>query len=694
MYGTGLAGAEAERLAAADQRVRNRVYFYVDRGTGINPESGVGGRAHRVQLTNLYDADEDALRLGRGRSASAFELAVLEAGFDGYFVRDAGPSGVAVLVGQHAVPVEQMGGRTSFRTGSPVAPARPRQLSAPERIAASRALPAGQLSGRRWASMVRAVLPGEFAELSSAAVWQSEDVMYKDELARRLGRELDGEVQLSERDDEMGAFSPFQGEVDEKIDEGDKLSEEELDDLRAELDEVMGYEQAGGEVVARMEAPSPAALKSVGIMAEAAYRDLEYQPYTESTQEASISFEGGRELTFYLTKRLDKDFRGEVDDEVRRLGVGAPLSIGTGVGRGVTEAFARAWNRRVAASIDLMSRGFDIATAVPPAARGRVIAAWKKLPSLRGAFEFGPARIDSTARTSVDKLQQLADSILGGTRFEARASNSEEPGWFTLKLRDTKSGAEGSAQIQYVGGANKRLVMHTQDLEAGSSMGKPFYQVAFAFGHAIGVPVNADPMGLTGINGYRRTEQMISAAARAGEPGAVNPGIAQRVYGWRAGAKTAADKDKNLARLALAAARNAAEVIPQARDLTYDVEEGSFGWRRGARQEQSAEAFVAEALKGKDARAAGVSRSTLARAALTYQAIDGTLDLDGVRGVADPILYSSREIDDAEYASVDRGAGRAYVPPASGAAGRAAAVAAADRRVDALRRLLSCVTRN
>jgi hypothetical protein len=186
MYGTGLRGAEMARLQGADPRLKQRVYFYIDRGTGINPEAGVGGQAHRVNLQNLYDVDEDALRLRRDNEAfNDFESAVIDAGFDGYMVRDAGPSGNAVLLGRHAVPVEQLGARSRM-AGEPVAPARERVLSDAEKISANKMLPAGQVSGKRWAELISRSMPEVYERLAGSPVWQSDKVMYRGELAREL----------------------------------------------------------------------------------------------------------------------------------------------------------------------------------------------------------------------------------------------------------------------------------------------------------------------------------------------------------------------------------------------------------------------------------------------------------------------------------------------------------------------------
>jgi hypothetical protein len=137
-YGTGLQGAEMARLEGADPRLKQRIYFYIDRGTGINPEAGVGGYAHSVTLNNVYDADADPLRLLRDAGGfNNFELAVIKAGFDGYMTRDAGPSGNVVLLGAHAVGVDQMGPQTRF-SGQVVPRAQERVLTMGEQLVANK----------------------------------------------------------------------------------------------------------------------------------------------------------------------------------------------------------------------------------------------------------------------------------------------------------------------------------------------------------------------------------------------------------------------------------------------------------------------------------------------------------------------------------------------------------------------------
>jgi len=109
-YGQGIRGNEQGRLAnSADPRLRQRVYFYVDTGNGIRPESGVGSYAHEVRLQNIYDP---ASRLIEPQAdANAFESAVLNAGFDGYVTPFGNNQSAVVLLGpkHRAVPVRAIG---------------------------------------------------------------------------------------------------------------------------------------------------------------------------------------------------------------------------------------------------------------------------------------------------------------------------------------------------------------------------------------------------------------------------------------------------------------------------------------------------------------------------------------------------------------------------------------------------------
>ena len=109
-YGSGLKGAEAERLAnAEDSRLKKRVYFYTDEGKGVIPEAGVGAFAHEAKLDNLYDATTGEIR---GSSLNDFETKVLDAGYDGYVIgvgNQLTGQKVAVVMGDATVDAKYVG---------------------------------------------------------------------------------------------------------------------------------------------------------------------------------------------------------------------------------------------------------------------------------------------------------------------------------------------------------------------------------------------------------------------------------------------------------------------------------------------------------------------------------------------------------------------------------------------------------
>ena len=149
-YGTGARGDEAARVrAATDPRIKERVYFYVNKGNGVTPEQGVGSIAHAAQLNNVYDANADTWVQAKVAKAaddatwfSNFESAVIDNGFDGY-VTDFGTQRAAVLLGRHNVPVTRGQGGSSQVKERPTDP-----------LAARRDLPMGKMSGADWKRML------------------------------------------------------------------------------------------------------------------------------------------------------------------------------------------------------------------------------------------------------------------------------------------------------------------------------------------------------------------------------------------------------------------------------------------------------------------------------------------------------------------------------------------------------------
>lgn len=191
-YGSGLKGEEGARLANADPRLRERVYFYLDSGQGTFPEAGVGSHAHEVKLNNLYDLAADPLKL-RTKDLNSTELAILEAGFDGYMIRDFGKQGAAVLLGSRSVPVKHVGTGAQGPAGRTIPPP---VLSEERRIAktltTAKNLPAGELPAQRWGAILEATYPEVYRALEKTGVFNSKEPMYASELAGNYLRASQG----------------------------------------------------------------------------------------------------------------------------------------------------------------------------------------------------------------------------------------------------------------------------------------------------------------------------------------------------------------------------------------------------------------------------------------------------------------------------------------------------------------------
>jgi hypothetical protein len=117
-HGSGLNGAERDR-AQSSGYIKDRLYFYVDRGNGVTPEAGVGGVKHIIKLNNLYDVSKDHKGFGRMSTGATeqerqtkFENFVKNAGFDGYFMDKAANQDFAVLLGKHSIEMPSYKRRT------------------------------------------------------------------------------------------------------------------------------------------------------------------------------------------------------------------------------------------------------------------------------------------------------------------------------------------------------------------------------------------------------------------------------------------------------------------------------------------------------------------------------------------------------------------------------------------------------
>jgi len=125
-YGSGLRGAERRRLEDHwDDRVKNRVYFYIPKTTGEMPqrESGLGGHVYTQKFNNILGPGKEMSRImiEARENANEFESAIVDAGYDGYAVPNMG----MMVILNHDVPVKYEGTVSEVAKASLKAPNTP-----------------------------------------------------------------------------------------------------------------------------------------------------------------------------------------------------------------------------------------------------------------------------------------------------------------------------------------------------------------------------------------------------------------------------------------------------------------------------------------------------------------------------------------------------------------------------------------
>lgn len=197
-FGTGLKGAERARIQSlpVDSPLRSRVLAYVDEGSGIRPEQGVGSVAHTVDLDNIYDTGTDPLGIWSNPDANAREQAVIDATFDGYYVPAAmnmggnKDMGVVALLGEaaYAVPTSPYGGERAQAAPKPQASEMRQAL---EDFRDHPDLQYGAPSPRVWGVFTKLKAPELYAKLEPTGIFEGEEGIYKSDLiAKAQGQEV------------------------------------------------------------------------------------------------------------------------------------------------------------------------------------------------------------------------------------------------------------------------------------------------------------------------------------------------------------------------------------------------------------------------------------------------------------------------------------------------------------------------
>ena len=372
-YGTGIKGEEAIRLNdPANADIKPRTHFYVDEGGGITREQGVGSVGHTVLLNNLYDTKADKLGLAKG-DKSKMERAIKDAGFDGYYVpnyRDMG-QGVAVVLGQHTIPVEP------YVEGGTVANAAPAATA--DTFAANlrkSTLPAGKMSGREWGVAVSGT------EFDTPAVRialneRPDETFYRDDLSR-----LNRGIRLSMGQEAAVTIDPFEQAHPEELNVAGlnwrKPFERAVEMIRSSIQDkhvtLRRIQQIAGVTAERIKIDTIGALDRLGSRLMTKQHDLVKAPLAKIEHiltTAGYSAEEGRKaIDDLLTAMHVAEYnahiatinpaRYEMKDGIRTYVSGYDAAH---PGSGIADAEAKATISRLTGA-SITSPGYDKATAL------------------------------------------------------------------------------------------------------------------------------------------------------------------------------------------------------------------------------------------------------------------------------------------------------------------------------------------
>lgn len=642
-YGSGLKGDEAKRLDGPDNSdIRPRVFFYVDRGNGVMPEFGVGPHPHHVKLDNIYDATADQLGLVRSAKGetpqeriNSWERAIIKAGFDGYVSRDhVMPQHFAVLLG-------------AKHSAVPVAKANPRRIDGKANIQAAPAAPAAEATRKMGEELVRRPTGNEIMEIikaqqsgldkvapsfkmkyGEARVLESEaataDAVFEQQGAKfRFGApsfsRADGVSRSSAAFDDD--FSGFDINLD--IDDLSNESLSFLDDtqtLQAVLQAELETSQRAATAVSNIEAPTAEQIAEAGYRA-GSNMDLSgavrYEPSLGSFMFAVPGF---------ARKLVDSV---QIDGSADAPKITVMMRDGTAsfIQKAPSMDVAKRYISRQVAGAYLDSTGFDIAGAYRKGTTQKVAATWKAISKAGGFFKL-PGAVDGKT------FEQIADDLGAFKGYVVDVVGNTRTGHVTFRQKAT--GIEHSADYTNFDGV---MECCTMGLRGAGGLGAEFYAVMGQLAENLGSSFKADDV-LSGINAYRRTEQALSYALKSGRTDVLLPGPQNRVHGYNERPKTQEDHDLNIARLAIAGMRNAEELFPDVRRLSYDPATDKFMDSRG----NDAEQMVKAALEDPEARAFGLGRSAIARAVITSQILKGSMTAADVSDFAKPIAYSKADV--------------------------------------------------
>ncbi len=688
-YGRGMRDQAAQRVREAkDARLRHRVHFYFNTGKGIRAESGVGGVAHAAVINGMYDGGADPLRL-RAKAiqalgantpnaaiGNAFESAVLDAGFTGYFTREFGNQGAGVLLGPRSVEVVQHSGKdTPTIPGSPAkdidtaaheAATSKQNDTPPPSLAQIEAgnykkghikiggldisieNPAGSKRRPEWPT-----LRSHYGYIRGTIGRDKDhvDVFVKPGTpADFVGPVYVVDQQVGGRFDEhkvmLGWTSMTAAKIgyEENYQRGwdgvrDITLFRTVDEFKQWLAEGDTKAPAAPQAVlyARERFATPdSAIEFIAKERGISYDDV-MQAYGYANPRDYITLakglleeKGQGDIPRLVLEKnrygdwVSPDGRFEIVKDAQDYWARVD---GEEVGWGRTYAQARGWllrqfqNDLAAGRIKSDGEAKNVLNRYTPEQRGAVIAVWSRIAELPGAFRF--------SHTEATDPKTIARD-LGVDRVLVNLENND------------MGFGEGYIDMQFIDGSFTQVHYYTKEHEAyvdaanmvKGGFGAQAYALALTWAANNKYVLVPDPAGLSLINTYRRTEQMFSAALRLNTTKYMRPHPDQGLFGWIKNPATDAQETHNLALLALTTYENVMKADPDVRGklidtlshLHYNFEEEAF--ENGKGQPVPRQRWD-ELAKTDASRAVGSGITTLQRAVLTQSILTEAANRSG-----------------------------------------------------------------
>lgn len=255
----------------------------------------------------------------------------------------------------------------------------------------------------------------------------------------------------------------------------------------------------------------------------------------------------------------------------------------------------------------------------------KLVEAWQKIAESEDTFKY--SKSDKT-----DWHDLMHDYGMNKYHIEEETYGKDnDPRWIISAPKD-----DWKNTVPVIVSANPRersVWINTAFMKEGANEGARMYQMVADWAKNNGYTFIGDPDGLSDVALRRRTEQMLASALKHGTTDHLMPHDRQVNLSAEEQAKTGVrpldwspfDTHHNIKEMLLTAHANLLNVMPEAKDLSYNVETDKY--YLGDKELNNA-SFI-KLSESEDARRANAGVTTLKRAAITNSILSGKMGEDG-----------------------------------------------------------------